>query len=278
MPFKTVLSVVGIEPESADLVAAAELCERIGAHLKVVILTCAPPPPVGDIGGLAYIAWSQHWQDDNKKLDERAAEMKQLLAAKGLSLEIQPLFTLRSYADEDIGRQARYADVTIVGADLRKDEFLFNRVLNGAIFQSPAPVILAPKGKAVDLAPKTVLVAWNGGLEAGRAMRQAMDLLAAADNVHVAIIDPEASAITMGEEPGADIATFLARHGVKVTVDILASGGRDFGEVLRQHAVDIDAGMIVMGAYGHSRMREQFFGGMTRSMIEDSGVPVLFAH
>jgi nucleotide-binding universal stress UspA family protein len=82
----------------------------------------------------------------------------------------------------------------------------------------------------------------------------------------------------MGQEPGADIATYLARQGVKATVDVVASSGRETSDVLRQQAADINADLIVMGGYGHSRMREWIFGGVTKSMIENPPVPVLLAH
>jgi nucleotide-binding universal stress UspA family protein len=81
-----------------------------------------------------------------------------------------------------------------------------------------------------------------------------------------------------GAEPGADIAAYLARHGLTVTVDQLAGGGRPVADVLKQHATDIGADLIVMGAYSHSRIRERIFGGVTRSFIEGARLPVLMAH
>jgi nucleotide-binding universal stress UspA family protein len=156
-------------------------------------------------------------------------------------------------------------------ADLRK------RTAEGALFQSPAPVLLVPAGHTATLQPKAVLLAWNSRLEAGRALRAAMELLVQAEAVHVTIVDPDTSTGENGEEPGADVAAYLARQGVKVTVDILAGGGRDTADVLRQHASDIDADLIVMGAYGHSRMHERIFGGVTQSMLEDPKIPVFLA-
>lgn len=105
-----------------------------------------------------------------------------------------------------------------------------------------------------------------------------MDILAQAENVHVVLVDPTARPYAMGEEPGADVAAFLSRHGVKVTVEALASGGRDPAIVLQRHASDIGAELIVMGAYGHSRLRERLFGGTTQTMLSHVGTPVLMAH
>ncbi|MBX5224753.1 universal stress protein, partial [Rhizobium sp. NLR8a] len=78
--------------------------------------------------------------------------------------------------------------------------------------------------------------------------------------------------------PGADIAAYLARHGVKVQVDRIASGGQPADQVLRQHAVDVSADLIVMGAYNHPRWQQTIFGGVTRGMIEESRMPIFMAH
>jgi nucleotide-binding universal stress UspA family protein len=92
------------------------------------------------------------------------------------------------------------------------------------------------------------------------------------------MVDPSAALRASGEEPGADIAAYLARHGINVTVDTLPSAGRSVVQVLQQHAVDVASDVIVMGAYGHSRLRELVFGGVTRSMLEAARPPVLMAH
>ncbi|WP_454856729.1 universal stress protein [Rhizobium binxianense] len=109
-------------------------------------------------------------------------------------------------------------------------------------------------------------------------MRAAMELLVGADSVHIVMVDPEASPAENGEEPGADIAAYLAKHDARAVVEVLASGGLATGEVLRRHADDIAADLIVMGAYGHSRLRQRIFGGVTRSMLEETRLPVLLAH
>jgi nucleotide-binding universal stress UspA family protein len=138
-------------------------------------------------------------------------------------------------------------------------------------------VLLLSNASAPTLRPKTVLIAWNSTLEAGAAIRTALDIIVHADKVHLALVDPDARPYAMGEEPGADIAAYLARHGANVIVERLPSGGIDPAEVLNRHARDIGAELIVMGAYGHSRMRERFFGGTTESMLRGVVTPVLMA-
>ena len=277
MPAKTVLSVIGIDHSDEDLLAAAEVARQSGAHLSAVVISCVPPQPVGDLVGQTYSTYAFAWEEENDRVNARAAELRDLLTQRGFEGDVQPVYCLNESVDEEIATRAMYADITIIGTTMIKDNHLLKRILDGALFASPAPVILAGQKRKVTLAPKTVVVAWNSKLEAGAAVRQSMDILAQAENVHVVVVDPNATPHAMGEEPGADVAAYLSRHGVKVTVESLASGGRDPALVLQRHATDIGAGLIVMGAYGHSRLRERIFGGTTQTMLGHVDTPVLMA-
>ena len=99
-------------------------------------------------------------------------------------------------------------------------------------------------------------------------------MLKGADTVRLVVVDPDSSYFENGGEPGADIAAFLSRHGAKVVVEQIASGQRPTEDVIRQHALELGCDMIVMGAYGHSRLRERVFGGVTASILEACDVPV----
>ena len=277
MSAKTILSVIGVDHGDDDLLAAAEVAQLADAHLSAVVISNVPPPPVADLVGQAYSTYIFLWEEESNRVNERATELGELLSRRGFKGDVQPIYCLPGNIDEEVARRAIYADLTLIGTNMLKDGHLLKRVLDGALFASPAPVILAGENRTMNLAPKIVLVAWNSRLEAGVAVRQSLDLLVQAEEVHVGIIDPDASQREMGEEPGADVATYLARHGVKVTVDVLASGGREPALILQQHATDINGDLIVMGAYGHSRLRERLFGGTTHAMLTHVGTPVLMA-
>jgi nucleotide-binding universal stress UspA family protein len=148
------------------------------------------------------------------------------------------------------------------------------RASEGALFYSARAVLLVPRRQSVTLLPKRVVLAWNSSLESTRAAREALDMMKNAEGVNVVLVDPVASRWN-GHEPGADVAAYLARHGVKVTVDRLPSAGRSVDDVLNEHAIDTTADLIVIGAYGHTRLREMIFGGVTKAMIEAPIVPVL---
>ena len=134
-------------------------------------------------------------------------------------------------------------------------------------------------GPGARFEPKSerVLIAWNDGDEALRAVRAALPLLRTAGSADIAIIDPPRTA-SGRPEPGGALASYLARHGIAAEVSILARTEPDIADILIRRAREIGAGLIVMGAYGHTRLREAIIGGATRHMLERARLPVLMAH
>ena len=121
------------------------------------------------------------------------------------------------------------------------------------------------------------MVGWNAGREAARAVADALPLLVRAAAVEVLIIDAERGPAGHGQEPGADIARYLARHGAQVEVRRLSSDGEDLGRLLLSQAAAFGADLLVMGAYGHARLNELIFGGVTRTALRDADLPVLMS-
>ncbi|MDR9393209.1 universal stress protein [Roseovarius sp. SYSU LYC5161] len=182
----------------------------------------------------------------------------------------------------DLGRhiaaRARFSDLVILpqpygegrGAELEA-------VTESALFEGHTPALVVPPGEAPEAHPKRVMIGWNESVESMNAVRAAMPLLAAADVVHVVVVDPPAHGPTRSD-PGGLLSQYLARHGVRVEIDVLSKTMPRVSDVLLRHAADMDADMVVMGAYGHSRFREAIFGGATRYMLEEAKLPVLMAH
>lgn len=243
----------------------------------MILVGVAAPPPVGEYATVISEGWLNERQADQNRLRQRADAVSALLAASPISSDLSSVYSEEAWADETIGRRARYADLTIAGQELLRQDLLKQKTFEGALFHSGKPLLLFPEGSAATLKPKRVLVAWDARIEAFRALAQSLDLLAAAEDVHLVLVDPVESEDRHGEEPGADAATYLARHGVRVTVDRLSSQGRPVQSVLRQHAIDMAADLLVMGAYGHSRLRQRIFGGVTRSMLEEPPLAVFLA-
>ncbi|MDW6020300.1 universal stress protein [Mesorhizobium sp. BAC0120] len=277
MVIKTLLAVTGPGLGKADLRIAAHLCEQIEAHLSVLVVALAAPPPIGEYAATVSDIWLEQRQENMKELEKRTAAVSEFLAATTISTDLSSEYQETSSADDAIGRRARYADLTVIGPELLSRDTLKEKAIEGALFSSGKPILLVPDGTKPTLRPKRIMVAWDSRLEASRAVRESLDLLVGAEDVRIALVDPVESETGHGAEPGADIAAYLARHGVKVTVDRLPSQGRSVASTLREHAADTAAELMVMGAYGHSRLRERIFGGTTRSMLDSPTIPVLMA-
>jgi nucleotide-binding universal stress UspA family protein len=182
--------------------------------------------------------------------------------------------------EADPAVHARYADMAILGQldpDRVETELLRPRPEQIAL-ASGRPVLVVPyAGRFADIG-RRVVVAWNATREAARAIGDAMPLLVSAELVTVLTIDAREGPSDHGELPGADIALHLARHGVKAQIERTVSAGLPVGEVLLSRLADLGADLLVMGAYGHSRMREVLLGGATRSVLQTMTVPVLMSH
>ena len=277
MAYRTILTVAGLERGDADVDMAAALCAETGAHLSVYVVALAAPPPVGAYAAMISDVWVQERQIDTERLEDRLAALTSRLAAAEVSADVCGAYPETAWADEAIGRRGRYADLTVVGPDLLASQTLGDKVIEGALFSSTRPLLIVPAGATPTLQPKRVMVAWDSRVEASRAVREALDVLKAADEVRLVLVDPEEGEDAHGEEPGADAAAYLVRHGIKVSVERLPSSGRPVAEVLRRYAADMGADMIVMGGYGHSRLRQRILGGVTRSMVEEPPLPILMA-
>jgi nucleotide-binding universal stress UspA family protein len=139
------------------------------------------------------------------------------------------------------------------------------------------PVLIIPFAGSVKSVGRRPLIAWDGSASATRAVGGAMPFLKRADNVDVVVFNADRQGDAHGEQPGDDIALYLARHNVKANV-VRAKADIDIGNALLSMTMDRDADMIVMGGYGHSRFREMLMGGVTRTMLETMTVPVLMTH
>ncbi len=278
MVFRSLLSIVEVEQTDHDLEVAIELCSEINAQLSVTVLAVASPPPIGDYALGTADLWLKERQQKLAALDKRVEEVEALVKKADISATVIDEFPEPARVGHIVGRHARYTDATIIGPDLLANESLKNLIIEGALFESGKPLLLIPHGAKPTLQPKHVLLAWDSGVECTRAAREALDIMACAEEVHVTMIDPDSSTAANGPEPGADIAAYLAHHGVKIVVDRLPSSNYAIANVIKQHAMDIASDLIVMGGYGHTRLRERIFGGVTRSMVDDPNLPILMAH
>jgi len=138
------------------------------------------------------------------------------------------------------------------------------------------PVLLGPYIGSKAFQPKNVLVGWDGSSTATRAIHAALPVLEKADKITLLVIEKKAT--TAQGQPGADVANYLARHNMNVTVEVITNPQAGIADTVLNHVSDNSNDLVVMGGYGHSRMREFLFGGATREILEAMTVPVLMAH
>ncbi|MCT4611250.1 MAG: universal stress protein [Pelagimonas sp.] len=182
----------------------------------------------------------------------------------------------------DIGRhvanRARFNDLVVLPLPYGKGHGIeLEPVLEGAMFEGQVPVMVGPDDVTPPSNPKKIVIGWNESAEALRAVRSALPLLKQADSVHVVVIDPPKHGPNRSD-PGGALSQFLARHGAKPEIDVLSKTMPRVSDVIMRHVGDLDADLVVMGAYGHSRFREAILGGATRHMLESAQVAVFMAH
>jgi len=176
-----------------------------------------------------------------------------------------------------VGMHARYADLIVGGQTDPNDPPTIPDLPGQLVLACGRPVLLIPYIGAKKTFGEHVVIAWNAGQEVTRAVSDAMPILERASSVSVVSLNPRPRDLGHGDIPGADIALYLARHGVNVEVQHIETD-IDVGNTLLSHMANEGADLLIMGGYGHSRLRQVVFGGATRTMLGEMTVPVLMSH
>lgn len=182
-------------------------------------------------------------------------------------------------AADGVSLQARYADLVVVG-QYDQDEpapSVQPDFPQHVVMHSGRPVVIIPKQGTLASMGKRVLISWDASRGATRAVTDAIPLLQHADVVQLAIFNAETRTSPHGEDPGADLALYLARHGIQVEV-LQQQTSRDVGAALLTLAAEQASDLLVMGGYGHSRFRQMLLGGVTRSVLDEMTIPVMMSH
>jgi nucleotide-binding universal stress UspA family protein len=219
---------------------------------------------------------------DTQQRDSEAAAKAALdrfaAAASRAGIAAEPVRLGASFAGagEQFGMIARRFDLVVVGQAEPEKDTVEELIAESALFESGRPVIVVPYIQKAPLKLDRVMVCWDGSRAATRAIGDAMPLLARAGAVEIAIIADEPG--KQDEIAGADMGQHLARHGLTVDVKRIIGGDIDVADALLSHAADANADFMVMGGYGHSRLREFMLGGVTRSILRAMTVPTLMSH
>lgn len=277
MTYKTIVVHCDANKSASDRVAvAAELAARFGSTL--VAVHPRPPFEVPSFDmGIGAVPLLEAYEK-NADADQAEARTTFDTVVKNKKLPTEWRVT-DGFADDALALNARYADLLVVGQANDEDLATAPGDLPESIAISTGrPVLVVPHTGAREKPGKVVMLCWNASRESALAASEALPFLKAAERVIVLIVDPHKSSQAHGAEPGADVATWLARHGVNVTIQREAAADTDIGNVILSRAADYGVDLIVMGIYGHSRMRELVLGGASRTLLASMTVPVLMAH
>jgi len=266
----------GSSEDAIRIAHAAGVARTLDAHLTGIYLHQMPDVlSITDPSGSAFL---QRLVEQSVAQAEAATEaldceFRQL----GLTYEIRRLDVYPRQVGHVLSSEARQSDL-FVGTRPYGDPNKGQWVEEAVLFQSGRPCLFVPPSFQGHSAYKNVLVAWKNTREAARAVADALPLLKKAKSVVVAIVDEDLGAAEeQGNAPDEDIGRYMSRHGIEAEVHVI-DGWTDTGAAILNEAVRTAADLIVMGAYGHSRLREWMLGGATRNVLNSAAVPVLVAH
>ncbi len=256
---------------------AVSVAAALDAHVTGIAFAYDPIIPVASTGYIPpeVIETQQHDSEEAAK----AAMSRFSAAADRAGVTAEPIMLAASFAGagEQFGQIARRFDLAIVGqAEPDKGGTVEELIAESVLFESGRPVIVVPYIQKAPLKLDRVMACWDGSRQAARAIADAMPLLERAGLVEVVIVTNERG--KKDEIPGADMGQHLARHGLKVDIKRISEGSIDVADAILSHAADFSADFIIMGGYGHSRLREFVLGGVTRSILRSMTAPVLMSH
>lgn len=280
MGFKNITVFVDARPEGEErLDYAATLAHQCSAHLiGLHVVSAALPGHRSDyyvIGEKAIrdgLVWEK--ATDEAMTSAVRKRFEAISAKHDLSAEFRVL--ARGGPDEDLLLASLHSDLVVIG-QRELQELPGYASPERLLLASGSPILVVPSGWKPQSVGKKILVGWNASREARRAVADALPFLVPATSVTFLLVDPDERAGRHGGEPGADIALLVARHGARVEVERVSSQGSPIAKTILSYAATQGVDLIVIGAYGRARLVEMVFGGVTRTLLKQSHIPVLMS-
>ena len=253
---------------------AISLATEMGAHLTAAGIVLEIVPPASFMGEYPYDIMAEAIEQARQAAE---ASYQKIAAAAPATVqtELVMIQAIAGQAREDFGRLARHFDIAVAGQGGDEGGSDDELMVEGALFSSGRPVFVVPNIHKGPAKLGKAMVCWDGGLPSARAVAGAIDILKRAGKVEVVTI--AGRNLPNEELPGFNITRHLTRHGISATLKKLPAA-QDIGATLLSYAADSGADYMVMGAYGHSRLREFVLGGTTRTILGSMTVPILMAH
>jgi nucleotide-binding universal stress UspA family protein len=261
---------------SRDVVAdfAVSVAATFDAHVTGLAFLYEPLAPVTD--GFPAEAMQSQRIENEKAAKAAVAKFDEAVRRAAISAESRILDAPVASAPSVFANVARRFDLAIMGQPEPHKPALERLIIEGALFGSGRAVLIVPYIQRTGLKLDRLMVGWDGSQSAARAVADAIPLLVRAKATEVVIVASEPA--KSDEMPGVDIARHLARHGARVEVKSIVTAEIDVANTILSHAADTSADLLVMGGYGHSRLREFILGGVTRGILSSMTIPTLMSH
>jgi nucleotide-binding universal stress UspA family protein len=279
MGYKTILvSLNELDRLEPVIEFASVLAKDHGAHVTGVYVVPSPAvyPAVGPyVIPEVYDGLTRHFEEQTQSVKTK---FNNRMTRHGLGSHWLEIRAVAPVISESVGEAARAADL-VVASEINREgkngvelDFIENVILH-----SGCPVLVLPHAGSAAPSFERIVCGYNGSKEAGRAIREAVPILSKASDVRIVRVDPPRQD-DGAPAPGSEIAQMLVRHGVKAAAESIPGGGLNAAETLAARARELGAGLIVMGAYGHTRLREFVLGGATRYFLHHMSVPLFLSH
>jgi nucleotide-binding universal stress UspA family protein len=278
LALRTIFTIIPVAEAAESAVAAftalplADRPRLIGVHVAPLALTFGL---ASDIALASFIEAQIAAADEERK--STAAAFLSAVRSAGIDFDWRAEKSLDTLFSPHAGAIARSADI-ILCPQVQNEASIGRHEIEEVVFASGRPVIGFPVGSSVKTLGKRVLVAWDGGREAARAVFDALPILIKAEAVRIISVQGFLDEPVRQFTPGDDIAATLSRHGVHAETSTYKSTRASMRDELKAQALDFGADLLVMGCYGHSRFRERILGGVSRSMLRDLPFPLLLAN
>jgi nucleotide-binding universal stress UspA family protein len=261
--------------DDATIAYAISLAQTFDAHLNGVAFASDAVPPAMLVGEVPP-TWIEEFHKEAQTAAQAAVEKFEAAVERaGIPAQAAWLPATLTGPAELFGRMARRFDLSVVRQAEPGKTTPAPLIIEAALFETGRPALVVPYIRKGGVRLERVMVCWDGSRSAARAAGDALPFLERANTVEVVMVTEHGKS---DETPGADIAQHLARHGLAVEVKQIVAPHAKTADVLLSHAADTSADLLVMGGYGHSRLREFVLGGVTRSILETMTVPTLMSH
>lgn len=275
MQIKDIVVVTDLSGDQKPARLAVDLAEKTDAHVTGMAPVLEPITPAYLAGPLPADILDRAREASEEVADKALATFNEMVRVQGVSGEVAR-FRLIEGAASGLIHRVRMSDLAVIGQDAPdSDEPARAGLIEALLFETGVPVMVVPYISDGSFQAKHMMVAWDGSVTASRAVHAALPLMKLADKITVVIV---ANGQRYSGEPGADVALYLSRHGLDVSIEQVPAVSGDVSAALLNFVSDRGVDVAVMGGYGHSRFREFVVGGATRGMLDAMTVPVIMAH